>query len=75
MNIKYYDEEEDLILYDIDMIFNLLSISRSKAQRTIKRLGINHRSVYKNRFLYTELDIELIKDYISPVEKEDNIYI
>jgi hypothetical protein len=65
MNIKYYDEEEDLILYDIDMIFNLLSISRSKTQRTIKRLGINHRLVYKNRFLYTELDIELIKDYLD----------
>ena len=60
-NIKYYNTEEDLILYDIDMIFNLLSISRSKAQRTIKKLGINHNSVYKNRFLYTESDIELIK--------------
>lgn len=60
-NIKYYNTEEDLILYDIDMIFNLLSISRSKAQRTIKKLGINYNSVYKNRFLYTESDIELIK--------------
>lgn len=61
INIKFYNTEEDLILYDIDMIFNLLSISRSKAQRTIKKLGINHHSVYKNRFLYTESDIELIK--------------
>lgn len=63
-NIKFYDTDKDLILYDIDMIFNLLSISRSKAQRTIKKLSIKHHSLYKNRFLYTESDIDLIRNSI-----------
>jgi hypothetical protein len=65
MNIKYYDESNDEILYNSSMIHEELSISRSKAKRTIKQLGIKPYFVYKNIHLYTETDFYEIEEYLN----------